>query len=205
MNHRSSLLVSAFAVALYGLVCLLSYPREVDRAAAVQRLTCAEFLQQAPGINDYFTLTEVRLGQRGQAFWRDAQSPGDVDVFVPVYPAQLPQEPPAQELNLVLEVQDADSWQRLRGAGAVEFTCLVTQGSERIPAWAQHYLADTYRGLQFGKLTVLTVGLHEPTRAKAQSLLWSGSVATGLAGVLLCVSWLWREGPQQPGSAVEPE
>ena len=95
------------------------------------------------------------------------------------------------DLRLLLEVQDADDWQRIRDAGVVELTCQVHTGSGRVADWAQKHLETKYPGIQFANLLVLTVGLHEPTMAKAGSLLRHGIVATSAGGVLLL--WLgWR-------------
>ena len=58
------------------------------------------------------TLTDVRLRGGEFAFWRDAMSPGDVDVFIPAYPAALQSEPQPRDLRLLLQVQDADEWGR---------------------------------------------------------------------------------------------
>ena len=137
------------------------------------------------------TLTDVRLCRGGFAFWRDAMSPGDVDVFIPAYPAALQSEPPPRDLRLLLEVQDADDWQHIRNAVAVELTCQVHKGPARVAAWAQKHLESKYPGIQFANLVVLTVGLHEPTMARAESLLRHGIVATSTGAVVL-VWFLWR-------------
>jgi hypothetical protein len=105
-------------------------------------------------------------------------SPGDVDVFIPTYPATLQSEPQPRDLRVLLEVQDADDWQRIRNAGVVELTCQVHTGSGRVADWAQKTLETKCPGIEFANLVVLTVGLHEPTMAKADSLLRHGIVAT---------------------------
>ena len=79
-------------------------------------------------------------------------SPGDVDVFIPAYPAALQSEPPPPDLKLLLEVQDADDWQRIRDAGVVELTCQVHIGSARVADWAQKHLESKYPGIQFPNL-----------------------------------------------------
>jgi hypothetical protein len=118
-------------------------------------------------------------------------SPGDVDVFIPGYPAALQSEPQPHDLRLLLEVQDADDWQRIRNAGVVELTCQVHVGSGRVADWAQKDLQAKYPGLQFANLLTLTVGLHEPTMVKAGSLLSHGIAATS-AGAVLLLWLLWR-------------
>ena len=175
------------------------------RALAVPRMTCGQLLQKGPVEGEYVTLTDVRLCGGGFAFWRDAMSPGDVDVFIPAYPATLESEPPPRDLRLLLEVQDADDWQRIRNAGLVELTCQVHTGSGRVADWAQKHLESKYPGIQFANLVVLTIGLHEPTTAKAGSLWRHGIVATSAGAVILV--WLpWRRKvTAAPSGPVSPE
>jgi hypothetical protein len=151
-------------------------------------MTCAQLLQNRSVDAEYVTLTDLRLCRGGFAFWRDAMSPGDVDVFVPAYPAALQSEPASPDLRLLLEVQDAEEWQRIRSGSMVELTCQVHTGSGRVADWAKEDLAAKYPGLEFTNLLVLTVGLHEPTMAKAGSLWRHGVVATSTGAVLLL--WL---------------
>jgi hypothetical protein len=154
-------------------------------------MTCGQLLQKGPVEAEYVTLTDVRLCRGGFAFWRDAMSPGDVDVFIPAYPAALQSEPSPRDLRLLLEVQDADDWQRIRNAGVLELTCQVHLGSARVGDWAQKHLETKYPGIQFANLVVLTVGLHEPTMAKAGSL-WRHGIVASSAGALSMVWLLWR-------------
>jgi hypothetical protein len=191
MSRRSWFLVASFGLLAYGVLCLVRFPIERRRALAVPRMTCGQLLQKGPVAEGYVTLTDVRLCRGGFAFWRDAMSPGDVDVFIPAYPAAVQTEPPPSNLKLLLEVQDAADWQRIRNAGVVELTCQVHTGSGRVADWAQKHLETKYPGLPFANLVVLTLGLHEPTMAKAGSLLRHGIVATS-AGAVVLVWLLWR-------------
>jgi hypothetical protein len=188
MSRRSWFLFASLGLLAYGVLCLVRFPIERRRALAVPRMTCRQ-LQKGPVEAEYVTLTDVRLCRGGFAFWRDAMSPGDVDVFIPVYPAALQSEPAPPDLRLLLEVQDADDWQRIRDSGMVDLTCQVHNGSGRVADWAQKHLETKYPGIQFATLLVLTVGLHEPTMAKAGNLLIHGIVATSAGGMLLL--WLW--------------
>ena len=129
MSRRSWFLVASLGLLAYGVLCLVRFPIERRRALAVPRMTCGQLLQKGPVEKEYVTLTDVRLCRGGFAFWRDAMSPGDVDVFIPAYPATLQSEPQPRDLRLLLEVQDADDWQRIRNAGVVELTCQVHTGS----------------------------------------------------------------------------
>ena len=205
MRPRPWMMIASCGLLVYGLACLLRYPVQQQRAAAVPRMTCEQLLKNGPGPDGYATLTDVRLCGKGYAFWRDGMSPGDVDVFVPVYAAALPREPEPHELALILEVQDASDWQRLRSAEVVEFTCQVHSSANRVPDWAQSGLAEKYRGIRLADLKVLTVGLHEPTLAKARTLLWHGTCASTVGAALL--GWLlWRgESSGTPPPAVSKE
>lgn len=206
MGRRSWFIMAAGGLLVYGLACLLGYPVQQRRAAAVPRMTCEQLLRNGPAPDGYTTLTDVRLCGQGYAYWRDGMSPGDVDVFVPVYAGNLPREPEPHELALLLEVQDAGDWQRLRSAEVVEFTCQVHASANRVPAWAQSALAEKYRGIRLADLKVLTVGLHEPTLAKARTLLWHGVCASTVGTALL--AWLlWRgesAGTPPPVASEEP-
>ena len=125
MSRRSWFLFASLGLLAYGVLCLVRFPIERRRAMAVPRMTCGQLLQKGAVEGEYVTLTDVRLCCGGFAFWRDAMSPGDVDVFVPAYPATLQSEPPPRDLKLLLEVQDTDDWQRIRNAGVFELTCQV--------------------------------------------------------------------------------
>lgn len=187
MSRWFGFLLGALVFLAYGVLCLIRFPIERQRAIDVPRMTCGQFLQRWPGAEQYVTLTDVRLCRSGFAFWRDAMSPSDVDVFIPVYPGPLQQEPPPRDLELLLEVQDSDAWQRIREAEVVEVTCLVQPGAGRVDDWAQEVLRTRYPGLRLANLRVVTVGLHEPTMATARSLLNHGIVGSSVGVVALVV------------------
>jgi hypothetical protein len=191
MSRRPWLLFASLGLLAYGVLCLVRFPIERRRALAVPRMTCGQLLQKGPVAEEYATLTDVRLCRGGFAFWRDAMSPGDVDVFIPAYPATLQQEPTPADLRLLLEVHDANDWQRIRNAGVVELTCQVHTGSGRVADWAQKHLETKYPGIQFIDIVVLTVGLHEPTMARADSL-WRHGIAASAAGAVLLLWLSWR-------------
>jgi hypothetical protein len=198
MSRRGWFLVVSLGLLAYGVLCLVRFPIERQRAMAVPRMTAGQLLEKRPVSGEYVTLIDVRLCRRGFAFWHDAMSPGDVDVFIPAYPATLEQEPVPSDLKLLLEVQDAGDWQRIRDTGVIELTCLVNSGSRQVADWAQKHLETKYPGIQFSNLLVLTVGLHEPTTAKTTSLLRHGVFASTV-GALAVVWILWRrKAPMAP-------
>ena len=84
MSRLSWVLVASLGLLAYGVLCLLRFPIERQRALAVPRMTCGQLLQNGPVEAEYVTLTDVRLCRGGFASWRDAMFPGDVDVFVPL-------------------------------------------------------------------------------------------------------------------------
>ena len=198
MSRRGWFLVVSLGLLAYGVLCLVRFPIERQRAMAVPRMTAGQLLEKRPVSGEYVTLIDVRLCRRGFAFWHDAMSPGDVDVFVPIFPAALPSEPAPRDLKLLLEVQDADDWRRIRDTEIAEVTCQIHQGGGRVDDWAQKDLGSKYPGLHFPDVVVLTVGLHEPTMAKAGNLLRDGIVAAS-AGVLALAWTLWqRKAPTAP-------
>jgi len=117
-------------------------------------------------------------------------SPGDVDVFVPVFPAALSSEPAPLDLKLLLEVRDVNDWRRIRDGQTAEVTCQAHEGGGRVDDWVQKDLGSKYPGLHFAGVLVLTVGLHEPTMAKAHMLLKHGIVAIAVSVAILL--WLQR-------------
>jgi hypothetical protein len=101
MSRRAWFLVASLGLLAYGALCLVRFPIERRRALAVPRMTCDQLLLKGPVGEETVTLTDVRLCGGGFAFWRDAMSPGDVDVFIPVYPVALQSEPPPSDLKLL--------------------------------------------------------------------------------------------------------
>jgi len=191
MSRRSWFLFASLGLLAYGMLCLVRFPIERRRAQAVPRMTGEQLLKKGPVEAEYLTLSDLRLCRGGFALWRDAMSPGDVDVFVPAYLATLQSEPQPRDLRLPLEIQDADGWQRIRNAGVLEVTSQVHTVSARVPDWAQKHLESKYPGIQFQNLVVLTVGLHEPTMSKAASL-WRHGIVASSAGAAALVWLLWR-------------
>ena len=160
------------------------------RAASVPRMTLEEWQQHGPVGDDYVTLTDVRLGARGYALWRDGESPGNIQLYVPVYPGNLSKEPEPDSLRFVLEILDTDERKRLSQPEVVEFTCQIRRGAGQVlEDWAQKTLEKAYPGIRLADAWVLTVGLREPTMSKARSLLAHGVIAI-FAGIALLLVWM---------------
>ena len=175
--------ILTFALLIYGVICLVQVPTARRRAAALPQLGLGEFVRRGPVDGEYVTVTGLKLADRGFAFWRDAMSPGDIDVFVPVYSKDEAAEPPPEKLEALLEVQNLDEWERIRNGSTVDVTARVHHGTTDLEEWARDSLAERYSGLRWDSLIVLSTGLHEPTPEKARLLLVHG-VVSGIAGIV---------------------
>jgi hypothetical protein len=180
----------AIGLCVYSVICLAQVPDARRRAAAVPRMTLDELVRRQTDAFEYVNVTDLKLCSRGVAFWRDAMSPGDVDAFVPVYSATEATEPAPERLAALLEVQDGSEWERIRASDVVEVTARVRGDVSGIEAWARDHLVERYVGLRWEALSLLTVGLHEPTAEKAESLLVYG-LASGISGLTM-LTWLGR-------------
>lgn len=163
-----------------------------ERLATVPRMTCEQLIRNGPRAEGVVTLTDVRVCRHGHVGWRDGLHPGDFTLYVPVYPAHLPQEPQPRDLVLVLEIHDDDAREALLGRpDVVEFTCQVHADARRVEDWARRGLAAKYPGLPLVNVRVLTIGLHEPSPFVAYRMTQAGVVTLAAGGVLLaCLGWL---------------
>lgn len=164
-----------------------------EQAKRVPTMTYDQLVQQGPGADTYVTLSDVRLCSRGYVFRRDSLSPADMELYIPVYPARLEPEPEPRDLVFVLEVRDDEARERLLGQqGAAALTCQVHRGPGRLEPWVQEGLAAKYPGLRLADVSVLTVGLHEPTARRARSAAIYGVMELLTGGAIL--AWLrWRK------------
>jgi hypothetical protein len=164
-----------------------------ERAKRVPVMTCDRLVTQGPGPEGYVTLSDVRLCSRGYVFRRDSISPGDMELYIPVYASRWESEPEPRDLFFVLEIRDDDDRERiLEQQRAVEFTCQVHRGSGRLEPWVQESLAAKYPGMRLADVSVLTVGLHEPTARRARSAATYGILEL-LAGGAILARLNWRK------------
>ena len=113
-----------------------------------------------------------------------------MQMYIPVYSAQLGKEPKPRELRLLLEIFDDRERARLLSQPDVgELTCELWTRADQLDPWVCDGLAAKYPGIQIKKCRVLSVGLHEPTPSKAREIWWfaiiSFVVGSGILGWLV--------------------
>src|SRR5260370_837764 len=133
-------------------------------------MTCEQLAQNGPGGKQFLRLTDVRLCAGGHAFHRDMDAA--LETYIPFYSARLGREPRPGELTLVLEILDDRDRERLLGSPNVgELPCQIRPNA-RLEPWAQQELATKYPGIALAPCRVVTVGLQEPTVARANRSWW---------------------------------
>jgi len=121
---------------------------------------------------------------------------GHIEMYVPIYPARLGQEPqPREPLALLLAIFDDDDRERLLEQAAIgEVPCGVSLRAGRIHPGFVKILEEKYPGIQVRNCRLVTVGLHEPTVFKARRSWWYGIVSL-LLGAALLGWWVWSRRP----------
>jgi hypothetical protein len=110
---------------------------------------------------------------------------GAIEMYIPIYPGRLVQEPAPAELRLLLEVLDDRDWDALRASpGPLEFACEFWTRAEQLHPWVLQTLEAKYPGIQVRRCRVASVGLHEPTAVKAERSWWFAIESFLLAGCL---------------------
>src|SRR5947207_14972451 len=79
-----------------------------DRLARLPRMTCAELARNGPPPDGQVTLTDLKWCAGGFTVWRNRVSAGDIDLYVPGYPAGLGKEPDPPDLAFLLQLWDED-------------------------------------------------------------------------------------------------
>jgi hypothetical protein len=198
---RKWLFVIAIGLGLYGGYCLVQSPRVRAGADAVPRMTCDRLIQKGPGTHRHIVLIDANLSGGKSVGERDSDT-GALEMYHPLYPAHLAQEPRPAALGLVLCIlaetdrrrirDDRNERQRLGQLGLSELTIEVCKRADAIPLWARNGLPAQYPGIQLANCWVATVGNDEPTAERAARLQWHGIGATSAAAAALVVGWLWR-------------
>jgi hypothetical protein len=199
-NEVRWLFVAALGLFTYGAYCLVQAPRVREQADALPRMTCAQLIQNGPGANRFIALTDARLSDGTSVSERDSES-GALEMYHPIYQAQLQQEPDPHDLRLVLCVMDEmerrrvrddrDHRQQLGQPGLSELTGEVKTGAAHLPPWARRGLMEKYRGLPLDTCWVVIVGLYEPTALRAASFQRHGVISLLVAVVLFLGWWVW--------------
>src|SRR5438105_919983 len=188
----------SFGLLIYAGYCLMASPRVREQAADLPRMTCNELLQNGAGNHRYVTLTDACLSGDRSVAERDSDT-GALEMYHPLYAANLKQEPAPRDLNLILALTDEMERRRIRDdrnqrqqagrAGLSPLTAEVKRGGESLPRWARDGLLTNFPGILLGKCWILTVSGDEPTIERAQRLWRHGLWSTAAAAVLL-LAWL---------------
>src|SRR5262245_24263647 len=76
-----------------------------DRFAHVPRMTCEQLFRNGPPADGQVTVTDVQPCKKGFVATRHD---GDLDLYVPAYPAPLGREPDPPDLKLLFQVWNDD-------------------------------------------------------------------------------------------------
>src|SRR5262245_21164155 len=184
-----AVLVVGVGVLVYGGYCLFQSPQVRRAAAGVPRMTCAELIKNGAGNHRHITLTDAWLDLGSSVSRRDSDT-GAVEMYHPLYPADLKEEPAAPDLVLIVGILDELERRLLRDIrnhqhqlgqrGLGELTGAITSGDD-LPDWAQQGFAAKYPGIRLGQCRVITVGKDEPTVHRADRLMTHGTL-TAAAG-----------------------
>jgi hypothetical protein len=187
------------------------------RLARVPRMTCDQLARNGPPADGQVTLTDLRPCGRGFVATR---CDGDLDLYIPAYPAGLGQEPEPPDLDFLLQVwSDEDRERLLDQPGPVEVTCWAHRGARvvefsrgpgQIEEWARKGLLEKYPGLRLADVWVLAFGHGStPTAERVRSAWQYGKWELALgAGVLVCglvLAWLRSGGPAAPIAGAAPK
>jgi hypothetical protein len=201
-RRHTGFLVAGVGLVGYGLLLsLVQSPRVRDEAARLPRITCAQLLRHGPGPNHYVTVSGARLCSHGFVLDRDFETGSLRNLLHPIYPADLKQEPQPRDLALILRIcDDRDSDRLLERPELDEFTCEVRCGPSQLEPYLCEALAAKYPEIRWDQCWVLSVGLHEPTEARAESIWWTGMFLVIVGGLVL--AWpafrLLRRAPSVP-------
>ncbi|HEV3083403.1 MAG TPA: hypothetical protein VGY66_26705 [Gemmataceae bacterium] len=210
---RKVVFVAAIGALLYGGYCLVQSPLVQQETARVPKMTCNQLIQNGAANQRYVTLTDACLSSRRSVAEQDSDT-GALEMYHPLYDANLVQEPAPRDLNLILCIMDEMDRRRIRDdrkqrqqlgqPGLSELTGEVTQGAAQLPPWAREGLRDQFPGIALGQCWVLTVGRYEPTMMRAERLRWHGLLSASAGGVLL-LGWLvWRRAGR-PNQFLSPD
>jgi len=205
---RKWLFVIAIGLGLYGGYCLVQGPRVRDDADAAPRMTCDHLMQKGPGTHRHIVLIDANLSAGKSVSERDSDT-GALEMYHPLYPAHLEQEPQSAAIGLVLCILAESERRRIRDdrherqglgwPGLGELTVEVRMRADALPSWARKGLPAKYPGIQLANCWVATVGSDEPTAERAARLCLHGIGATSAAAAALVVWWLWHRRARMPG------
>jgi hypothetical protein len=198
---------TSIALCVCGALLIASSYRTAQQARRLPRMTCAELLRRGPAAPQFVTLTDVHLGQAGQALRRDMDAA--LEMYVPIYSAHLKQQPAGADFRLLLEVLDDRQLNRLLARAEVgALTVELWSDASQLDPWVDRELATRYPGIQVRRCRVVSVGLHEPSLVRS-GREWRDGFVLVLLAMALQAGWLaWRrfkhEAPTAPAAAIPP-
>ena len=176
---------------LCGALLIVGSWRTERQAVALPRMTSEELLKRGRAAPRFVTLTDVRLCGNGYAFHRDIDAA--TEMYVPAFSTESKNEPPAADLRLLLEVLDERESDRLLACPTVgELTVELWTDATTLDPWIGQSLATCYPGIRLANCRVLSVGLHEPSLARACSEFRDGVVLLSFAVACQFGWWGWR-------------
>ena len=123
-----------------------------SRLDAVPRMTCDQLIRKGPPMDGQVALTDLQPCEKGFVATR---YDGDLDLYIPAYPAHLAGEPEPQDLKFLLQVwSDEDRHLLLDQPRPSEVTCWATQrarivtfsrGPGEVEDWVQDHLREISR------------------------------------------------------------
>ncbi|MCI0640287.1 MAG: hypothetical protein L0Y72_12575 [Gemmataceae bacterium] len=201
-----AVLVVALGVLVYGGYCLYQSPKVRREAAAVPRMTCAELIKNGSGNHRYVALTDAWL-DLGESVSQGDRDTGALEMYHPLYPANLKEQPAPRDLELIVCIMDELERRRIRDVrneqhrlgqtGLGELTGAITKG-DALPGWARQSFALKYPGIVLDRCWIITVGEYEPTELRASKLLNHGVMATLAAVAMMICWWVWRRYVSKP-------
>src|SRR5262245_8723190 len=134
-------------VALCGASLFAASFRTERRASELPRMTCDDLLRKGAAAPQFVTLADVHLCQAGHAMRRDMDSA--LEMYVPIYSNNLPQEPRGADLVLLLEIlDDRERGRLLANPDIGELTVELWTDAATLDPWVPATLATFYPGLK---------------------------------------------------------
>jgi hypothetical protein len=166
-----------------------------SRLDAVPRMTCDQLIGKGPPSDGQVALTDLQPCGNGFVATR---SDGDLDLYIPAYPAHLAAEPEPKDLVLLLQVwSDDDRRLLLDQPKPSEVTCWATRrarivtfsrGPGEVEDWVQDRLRAKYPGIRLANMLVLTFGHGDtPTAQRVRSAHEYGIWEIAIGGIVLAV------------------
>jgi len=167
-----------------------------NRLAGLPRMTCDQLSRNGPPNDGQVAVTDLLPCDNGFVATR---IDGDLDLYVPAYPAKFAQEPRPRDLVFLLQVwSDEDRQLLFKNPRPSEVTCWAThyakvvtfsRGPGEVEQWVGDGLQVKYPGIQLAKMMVLTFGHGDtPTAERVRSAHQYGIWDIAIAVIFLALS-----------------